>query len=312
MMGPVLARDWLLLGAESLLGSPQEELVDVHSGFPVKGAEWKRFGEQLRAHSATPAVEDPRAKRLCVELGLRDETYWLLMLVAATELYPEAAAAASLLAEDERLHLLSPLTFARLLRAGLGTPFAEALREALPSGAARRLGLIEVVEALPGRPSTQHGLRLRAEELAALLDDGRDLAAARAVQVVRVSPAKQARLPGELGDGRGAAPRQPRRARASLRVAAIRPAVRARRGQCPQERGTLRLHHRLATRARGARSIARGSDSGARSRRGRTNAGFRWGSSRPRPRSCPRSWCSSRVKLLTGTLDDADRAGLRS
>lgn len=190
MTGPMLARDWLLLGAESLLASPKDELPDVHAGFPVKRAEWAQLGEQLRAHVA--AIDgDPSQLRLRSELGLGERSYWLVMLVAATELYPEAAAAASLLAEDERLHLLTPLTSARLLRAGLDIDFDEALREALPTGTVRRLGLLDVLEVLPGRPSTHHGLRLRAEELAALLDGGRELATARAVQVVRVAPAER-------------------------------------------------------------------------------------------------------------------------
>src|SRR5207248_1456030 len=87
------------------------------------------------------------------------------------EFYPDAAAAISLLAEDERLHLVTPLSFARLIHSALGVPFAIALAEAVRGGPAELLGLLEP-EPITGRPLSQQPLRLAANELRALLSEG--------------------------------------------------------------------------------------------------------------------------------------------
>ena len=58
--------------------------------------------------SPTTRSADPARVRLCDELGLDAHAYWLVMLCAAVELHPEAAAAVSLLAEDPRAQLPTP------------------------------------------------------------------------------------------------------------------------------------------------------------------------------------------------------------
>jgi hypothetical protein len=209
MNGTMIARDWLLLGAESLLALPEDAVVSAHQGFPVHAERWAVLAQMVRAHTAVPSPSDALLQRLCGELGLSDRSYWVLMLAAAVELYPEAAAAASILAEDERLHLLTPVTYARLVHAALDVGFEDALCEALPSGPARRLGLIEALEVIPGRPGTQQGIRLRGEELSALVSGGRDLAASHALAISRARaattayPTRMALGAAALLDGRG-------------------------------------------------------------------------------------------------------------
>jgi len=202
MHGVVLARDWLLLGANSLLAAPKDELIDAHGGFPAHAESWAVLGEKLRAYASAPNGDDALRQRLGETLSLGESGYWLILQTAAIELYPEAAAAASILAEDERVQLLTPLSFARLMRAALNVDFGEALLDALPGGAARRLGLLDVLEVAPGRPVTQQGLRLRGEELTALLG-GQPIGVTRATQVLRVSPARSLIYPAKLAHGAG-------------------------------------------------------------------------------------------------------------
>ncbi|HEY3256765.1 MAG TPA: ATP-binding protein [Polyangiaceae bacterium] len=198
MDGVALARDWLLLGASSLLTAPRDQIFDAHEGFPGEPERWAALSRELERHLST--ANGPLWRRLRETLALGDVGYLLVLLTAASEIYPEAAAAASILAEDERVQLVTPLSFARLARAALGSDFNEALREALPSGAARRLGLLEALEVAPGRPLTQQGLRLRPEELSALL--GREpLGVTRATQVLRMPRASAFVYSGKVAQG---------------------------------------------------------------------------------------------------------------
>lgn len=187
MKGAKLARDWLVLGAESQLAASKDELIDVHTGFTTNSERWSALTEKLRSHTVLTRDDDPICQRLHHTHGLSSPDYWLLMMSAATELYPEAAAAASVLAEDERIQLITPVVSARLLRAGLELEFEEALRGSLPNGPLRRLGLLEAMDVIPGRPTTHQGLRLRAHELSALLSGGHEFGAPRALDVTHVT-----------------------------------------------------------------------------------------------------------------------------
>jgi hypothetical protein len=201
MEGTMLARDWLLLGAESALGMPKDQIVDVHEGFSLHAERWDELRQNLEKHALASEPADALKRRLRHEMGLGTKSYWLVMLAAAAEIFPEAAAAASVLAEDERVQLVTPLTYARLARAGLGVAFTEALHEALPAGAARSLGLLDAVEVLPGRPLTQQAIRLRPEELSALLGGGHDLAQPRTLSASRVAPSADTVYPSKLALG---------------------------------------------------------------------------------------------------------------
>jgi len=183
--GPELARDLLLLGAESAAQTPAERVLGADDPWPVLAERW----EELRARMARlETMADPQRGRLCGELGLGKEGFWLVLLCIAVELYPESAAAASLLAEDERVHLLTPVVFARLLRQARGVPFGEALAEAV-DGTPRRLGLLERSEAVPGRPLTQQPLCAAAAELACWLGPAGHAPAAPGSWVERQPPA---------------------------------------------------------------------------------------------------------------------------
>src|SRR5262249_52414459 len=119
MTGLHLGRQLALLGAEFAVAPPEGEAAN---GADVRRSDverWRALGQQMRAHLASG---EPSVRRLRDELGLSEVSYWLTMLCAAVEVFPDAAAAISLLAEDERVHLVTPLSFARLLSQSLGLP----------------------------------------------------------------------------------------------------------------------------------------------------------------------------------------------
>ena len=97
---------------------------------------------------------------------------WLLAAAAAAELHAEAAAAFSILAEDEQISLVTPASFARIAVAGLGANYDAALACALGANRFAAASLIETLEP-PGRirPLSQRPLRL-AEKATAMIFDG--------------------------------------------------------------------------------------------------------------------------------------------
>ena len=186
MTGVELMRDAALLGAECHVSAPADQVPAADDGWAARPQARAALLERMRAHEGSG---DPGRVRLCDELGLDANAYWLVMLCAAVELHPEAAAAVSLLGEDARAQLPTPTVAARLLRGILGVPFGAALASALDGGAPRRLGLVEVVEPAPGLPHSHHALRLAQAELAAVHDDPASLGAHRALLISSVPPA---------------------------------------------------------------------------------------------------------------------------
>ena len=186
MTGADLMRDAALLGAECHVATPPDQVPAADDGWAARPEARAALRERMRAHERS---DDPGRVRLCDELGLEPNAYWLVMLCAAVELHPEAAAAVSLLGEDARAQLPTPIVVARLLRGILDVPFPEALASALDGGAARRMGLVDVLEPVPGLPHSQHALRLAAAELAAVHDDPAALGAQRALLVSSVPAA---------------------------------------------------------------------------------------------------------------------------
>jgi len=184
--GAELMRDAALLGAECLVAVPADQVPAADDGWTSQSQARAALLQRLRAHEDS---DDPARLRLCEELGLDANAYWLVMLCAAVERYPEAAAAVSLLAEDPRVQLPTPTVVARLFRGILEVPFGEALSAAMDGGAARRIGLVEVLEPAPGLPHSQHGLRLVHSELAAAHDDPSSLGAHRELLIASVPPA---------------------------------------------------------------------------------------------------------------------------
>jgi SpoVK/Ycf46/Vps4 family AAA+-type ATPase len=186
VIGAELMRDAALLGAECAVAVPADQVPGADDGWAAQPQARAELLERLRAHEQS---DDPARTRLCEELGLDANAYWLVMLCAAVEMYPEAAAAVSLLAEDVRVQLPTPTVVARLLRGISEVPFDQALATALDGGAARRLGLIEVLEPMPGLPHSQHHLRLVHTELAAAYADPSSLGAHAELVIAHVPPA---------------------------------------------------------------------------------------------------------------------------
>ncbi len=91
-----------------------------------------------------------------------DVSDWLMAALMTAEQHPDAAAAFSILAEDERLTLPTPASFARIAAAGLGQDYGTALAVALGDSPLHDAGLITRVEpAGTARPLSQQGLRYR-------------------------------------------------------------------------------------------------------------------------------------------------------
>lgn len=155
-----IARDLALLGARSSLATPAATVVSGEDGWPAETDAWAALGRAMSECEArwTDAAGDIAALER-----------WLVVLAAASELYPDAAAALSIVAEDERLSLLTPVTFARLMRAAGRATFRAALACAFEGGAPHRYGLLDVVETANGRPTTHRGLRFAPKALAALV-----------------------------------------------------------------------------------------------------------------------------------------------
>jgi hypothetical protein len=185
--GVELMREAALLGAECAVAVPANEVPSTDDGWAAKPKARAALRARLRQHEQS---DDPARIRLCDELGLDASSYWLVMLCAAVERYPEAAAAVSLIAEDARVQLPTPTVVARLLRGLLEVPFGEALAGALDGGAAHRLGLVEVLEPAPGLPHSQHALRLVHAELVAAHDDPASLGARGELVTTSVEPSR--------------------------------------------------------------------------------------------------------------------------
>lgn len=186
MIGAELMRDAALLGAACHVATPADRVPAADDGWEAQPQARAALLERLRAHEET---DDPARVRLCDELGLDVAAYWLVMLCTAVEAHPEAAAAVSLLTEDPRLQLPTPTVVARLLRGIREVPFGAALAAALDGGAARRLGLVEVLEPMPGLPHAAHALRIVRAELTAALDDPAAFGARHELLPATVPPA---------------------------------------------------------------------------------------------------------------------------
>jgi hypothetical protein len=188
MIGADLMRDAALLGAACHVAGPPDRVTAAHDGWDAREHERAELRARLEAHERS---DDPARVRLCEELGLDATAYWLVMLCAAVELHPEAAAAVSLLTEDARLQLPTPTVVARVLRGIRELPYPAALAGALDGGTAKRLGLVEVLEPMPGLPHAAHALRLVGAELAAALDDPAAFGARHELLPVSVPPAAE-------------------------------------------------------------------------------------------------------------------------
>jgi ATPase family associated with various cellular activities (AAA) len=189
VIGLALARDLAVLAAEASVALPPDQVPDAQRGLDEGGPlaeRWAHLREAVARHEEADRGVWAGFRALC---GSRIAA-WLATSCAACELHPEAAAAYSILAEDERLHLVTAAAFARVARTALGVDYAEALVEAA-TGAAMRLGIIEAVEG-GGRavPTTHLGLRLARAELGAL--GGRGGGAPSALVVRHVPPASGA------------------------------------------------------------------------------------------------------------------------
>jgi len=199
--GVALAAEMALLGAASAAATPAAVVLSGDEGWPAKAAEWAALGARLRVHEAA----DPPARAALIEtLRLSREDYWLVCLLIAGESRADAAAALSIAAEDERIYLPTPLVFARLMQAAFGTGFAAALDAALEGGRLAALGLAEAVEAVPGRPLSQRGLRLAAAQARAALAGRFAGEAAPALAVEAEPPASAPIYPAAIARGAAA------------------------------------------------------------------------------------------------------------
>jgi AAA+ superfamily predicted ATPase len=163
-----------VLGAECAVSTPAGEALDTRAGWPRRAEDWTRLRVEMDAHVAS---QDPWFHRLHTEYGLTTSSARLVMLCAAVELVPEAAAAVSILTESEHISCVTPTCFARLMRAVGVSEYDAALAEAAPGCAAEALALVARGPAQNERPWTQQPLRLTPATLRRLLSHDRDLVA---------------------------------------------------------------------------------------------------------------------------------------
>lgn len=190
MTGVALARELVLLGAESCFAEPRDAIPNPHAGFAgVHESRWAELGRRMRAWAELEGDDEPEGtdelegafelalrERLVAELDLGPAGVWLVLVAVAGELHPEVAAALALLGDSEQRLLASVAILARLLRASLGRAYADSVRELLGIGSPIELGIVEIVDA-PEQPLTQRGLRLVPGELRTLLSQPGSLGA---------------------------------------------------------------------------------------------------------------------------------------
>ena len=167
--GVGLMREAALLGAACHLAEPADHVGPADAGWSAQPAERTALRRRLREHEASA---DAARVRLMEDLGLGGSSYWLVMLCAAVELHPEAAAAVSLLTEDALQQLPTPTVLARLLCGIRGTGFRAALAATLGGGEAAALGVVEAQQTSAGVPHSQQPIRATTTELETLLTQG--------------------------------------------------------------------------------------------------------------------------------------------
>ncbi|MCP4936291.1 MAG: ATP-binding protein [bacterium] len=161
--GVHLMREAALLAAECTVRTPEDLLntsdLDWNNEEAyAASASWKLIKQQVKSREQDLLSDD-----------MTSLDYWLLCCVAASELYIEAAAAFSIIAEDERLYLPTPTSFARIAVACLDSGYQSAIQIAMGGGRLHLLGLIETVESSNvTRPLSHYGLRLIEKECSLL------------------------------------------------------------------------------------------------------------------------------------------------
>ncbi|MBL8741654.1 MAG: ATP-binding protein [Myxococcales bacterium] len=137
-----LARSLALAGASAAVRERKSDSIEPSRPFADPEGEMSGLGVQMR--EALKSGE-PGVARLIGRLGLSEAGYWTVLLCAATERYPEVAAAFSILAEDERVHLPTAHAVARLVSTALDLPYEVALLEASAGSNLETLRLCETV-----------------------------------------------------------------------------------------------------------------------------------------------------------------------
>ena len=178
-----LARELALLGAEC---AAEASPTDSHRGLSSKQDRWESLGRRMSAHLAIP---DAYQDSLCASLGLTPTSYWLVMLCAAVELFPDAARAMADIAGDAKIRLVTPVSFALLMRSAMGLAFTKALSDAVNNASAERIGLVERLNLHSDRPLTQQPMRLTVGALTSLLGVGLELIRVSNLTVHREEPA---------------------------------------------------------------------------------------------------------------------------
>lgn len=169
------ARTLLIRAASLAITVPETEVVPAEQGIRGLGEAW------------SPLVDDPLVAKL-TSLGLSEATAWMVLACAAVEAFPEAAVAASLLVEDQRIHVLTPGAWARIEVSVFDETYGEAVARAL-DGRAHRLGIVSRSSIVAGRGHSSDGLTIAEDDLVAVLRDEVALAP-RGLRYRRIAPAE--------------------------------------------------------------------------------------------------------------------------
>ncbi len=155
-----IARSLALAGATAAVRERRGDAVEPTRPLPDPQGELAAVGRRMRE---LVREGDASADRLMKRLGLNEAAFWTVMSCAATERYPEVAAAFSILAEDERLHLPTAHTIARLVSTAIDIPYDTVLLEASAGSTVENLRLCEMAPS-GTRPLTHAPLRLTRDE----------------------------------------------------------------------------------------------------------------------------------------------------
>lgn len=155
-----LARRLTLAGASAAVRERKGDATEPSRPFADPNGEMGALGRQMREILKS---DEPSVARLVGRLGLSEPAYWTVLLCAAAERYPEVAAAFSILAEDERVHLPTAHAVARLVSTALDIPYEVTLLEASAGSNLETLRLCETVGS-GALPLSHAPLRLTRDE----------------------------------------------------------------------------------------------------------------------------------------------------
>jgi len=158
----IWAKDAAILAVESAVSKVQSEDLSTRSSWNTA------LPEHLKNRWDFLAQERIRIEKNEKPSAVGPTIFWLFAALSAAECYPEAAAAYSILNEDENMSLLTPSTFARLALTTMQNDYESIIAQIFRPANRQYFEFVEPVGSMV--PLTQRGMRLKPEYLGVVFD----------------------------------------------------------------------------------------------------------------------------------------------